>query len=101
MWQMAALSILLSGPGPTHSCASNHLPSMHMMEHELHQGTETLSVTGLNGGRSPNRTVYGFLPYWGNDTWLRYDLISILACFCVDMNGSGTISAWNGFPSLF
>ena len=101
MWQMAALSILLSGPGPTHSCASNHLPSIHMMEHELHQGTETLSVTGLNGGRSPNRTVYGFLPYWGNDTWLRYDLISILACFCVDMNGSGTISAWNGFPSLF
>ncbi|MCK5117067.1 MAG: hypothetical protein KAR44_10735 [Candidatus Aegiribacteria sp.] len=101
MWQMAALSILLSGPGPTHSCASNNLPSMHMMEHELHQGTETLSVTGLNGGRSPNRTIYGFLPYWGNDTWLRYDLISILACFCVDMNGSGTISAWNGFPSLF
>jgi len=72
-----------------------------MIEHELHQGTETLSVTGLNMGRSLNRTVYGFLPYWGNDTWLRYDLISILACFCVDMNSSGTISAWNGFPSLF
>jgi hypothetical protein len=72
------------------------------MEHTLHQGTETLSVTGgLNGGKSLNRTVYGFLPYWGSDTWLRYDLISILACFCVDMNSSGMISAWNGFPSLF
>jgi hypothetical protein len=72
-----------------------------MIEHELHHGTETLSVTGLNMGRSLNRTVYGFLPYWGNDTWLRYDLISILACFCVDMSSSGTISALNGFPSLF
>ncbi len=101
MWQIAVLSILLSGPGPTEPCGRSQLPSMHMIEHELHQGTETLSVTGLNMGRSLNRTVYGFLPYWGNDTWLRYDLISILACFCVDMNSSGTISAWNGFPSLF
>jgi len=99
MFQLALLTILLSGPAPIESCS--RLPSMHMMEHLAHQGEETLRVSGMNCGKSLNRTVYGFLPYWGSDTWLRYDLISILACFCVDMNSSGMISSWNGFPSLF
>ncbi len=99
MFHLALLTILLSGPGHVESWSE--LPSMHMMEHLAHRGDETLRVSGTNCGKSLNRTVYGFLPYWGSDTWLRYDLISILACFCVDMNGSGTISSWNGFPSLF
>jgi hypothetical protein len=72
-----------------------------MMEHMEHVGRATLHVEGIDGGRTPGRTVYGFLPYWGSDTWLRYDLVSILACFCVDMDGSGDISAWNGFPAVF
>jgi len=101
MWQAAALAALISGPGPADCMERLQLPSQHMMEHEANRLSETLDVSGYDGGRSLNRTVYGFLPYWGNDTWLRYDLISILACFCVDMNSSGEISAWNGFPSLF
>ncbi|OPL17929.1 MAG: hypothetical protein AVO35_07155 [Candidatus Aegiribacteria sp. MLS_C] len=92
---------LVSGPGPTAGPELHHMPSLHMLEHLEHGGISDLRVSGIDGGRSPNRTVYGFLPYWGSDTWLRYDLITILACFCVDMNGSGQISAWNGFPGVF
>lgn len=94
-------AVLISGPGPVTPAERSCLPSLHMMEHSRNRGMVSLRVEGTDGGRSLNRTVYGFLPYWGNDTWLRYDLISILACFCVDMNASGDISAWNGFPSIF
>lgn len=101
MWHILASVILLSGTGPGELPEMIGLPSQHMMDHELHSGFTTLNVSGEDRGKTLNRTVYGFLPYWGNDTWLRYDLISILACFCVDMGSSGTITNWNGFPSIF
>ena len=100
MWQIAALSLLISGPGPD-EVPGIELPSQHQMDHNEHRGSISLNVSGEDGGKTLNKTVYGFLPYWGEDTWLRYDLISILACFCVDMGSSGTITAWNGFPTLF
>lgn len=101
MLEVLLAAALLSGPGPASPAGRTRLPSLHMIEHQRNSGRVSLRVMGTDGGRSLNRTVYGFLPYWGNDTWLRYDLISILACFCVDMNASGDISAWNGFPSVF
>ncbi len=100
MWQIAALSLLISGPG-SGELPGIDLPHQHQMDHNEHRGSISLIVSGEDGGRTLNKTVYGFLPYWGEDTWLRYDLISILACFCVDMGSSGTITAWNGFPSIF
>ncbi|MBD3276704.1 MAG: hypothetical protein GF388_00235, partial [Candidatus Aegiribacteria sp.] len=101
MLQWALVIILLSGPGPRDAEELNRYPSQHLMDISRAAETPTLRVSGIDGGRSLNRTVYGFLPYWGSDTWLRYDLISILACFCVDMDSSGTVSSWNGFPGIF
>jgi len=98
-WMIALTLLAGHGPGPTGDVRS--LPSAHMMAHRANRGSITLSASGADGGRSLNRTVYGFLPYWGGDTWLRYDLVSILACFCVDMDSAGDISAWNGFPEIF
>jgi len=46
-------------------------------------------------------TVFGFLPYWVNQAWLQYDLISVLAVFSVDMGASGTITNSHGFPGVF
>ena len=46
-------------------------------------------------------TVFGFLPYWVNQAWLQYDLISVLAVFCVDMGSDGTITNSHGFPATF
>ncbi|MCD4846592.1 MAG: hypothetical protein K8R76_00200 [Candidatus Aegiribacteria sp.] len=100
MWHIAALSLLISGPG-SDRLSGIELPHQHQMDHNEHRGSVSLNVSGEDGGRTLNKTVYGFLPYWGDDTWLRYDLISVLACFCVDMGSSGTITAWNGFPSIF
>ncbi len=100
MWQIAALSLLISGPG-SGELPGIELPHQHQMDHNGHRGSISLNVSGEDRGRTLNRTVYGFLPYWAGDTWLRYDLISILACFCVDMGSSGMITNWNGFPSIF
>lgn len=100
MWQIAALSLLISGPG-SGELPGIDLPHQHQMDHNEHRGSISLNVSGEDRGRTLNRTVYGFLPYWAGDTWLRYDLISILACFCVDMGSSGMITNWNGFPSIF
>ncbi|MBN2587836.1 MAG: T9SS type A sorting domain-containing protein [Candidatus Fermentibacteraceae bacterium] len=101
MLEILLAAAIVAGPGPLDDCERVRLPSLHMLEHMENGGRVTLHVDGADGGRSLSGTVYGFLPYWGGDTWLRYDLISILACFCVDMNASGDISAWNGFPEVF
>jgi hypothetical protein len=78
------------------------LPSWHAMESAEHAGEAPSIDPVLYGlGRSPSATVFGFLPYWVSAPYLQYDLISVLACFSIDMNGSGTISSWHGFPSAF
>jgi len=91
--------VAAGGPAAPHSITP--LPSMHALDESMHAGELTLSVSGENRGAVLNRTVFGFLPYWGGDTWLRYDLISVLACFGVEMGAQGTITSWHGFPSLF
>ncbi len=101
---IAVLFALVSAEGPTETPAGEiraSMPSLHMSEHEAHRGTVNLEVDGTDMGRTPNMTVFGFLPYWSGQTHLRYDLITILACFCVDMDSSGGISDRNGFPEIF
>ena len=57
---------------------------------------------GEDRGRELSATVLGFLPYWIGDTsYLHYDLVSVLACFCVEMGSAGTITSWHGFPGIF
>ncbi len=62
---------------------------------------QPVEITGSDMGRELYGTVYGFLPYWVNQAWLQYDLISVLAVFSVDMSSSGNISNYHGFPSHF
>lgn len=81
--------------------SETEIQSFHQAEHEEHRETGAMRISGTDGGRKLNRTVFGFLPYWVDDAWLRYDLISVLSCFCVDMGSSGNITAWNGFPGAF
>ncbi len=50
---------------------------------------------GLHG------TVFGFLPYWVNQAWLQYDLLSVLAVFSLDMGPEGTITNYHGYPGVF
>jgi hypothetical protein len=94
---------IIRGPGPASETDTDHHPFGHMLEHTVHAGSPETVITapGIDGGRELNRTVFGFLPYWVNYAWLRYDLISILACFSVDMGPGGTITNYHGFPASY
>ncbi len=103
-WSMMMMASLLSGPGPGAPAVAPEqgLPSWHALEEAAHPGPPLLEgVEGADAGRTTSATVLGFLPYWAGYTWLEYDLISILACFCLDMGASGTITSWHGFPGAF
>ncbi|MEQ8277670.1 MAG: glycosyl hydrolase family 18 protein [Deltaproteobacteria bacterium] len=45
------------------------------------------------------RVVYGYYPYWV-DAWehVRWDLLTHIAYFSVNMNGDGTLGTTNGWP---
>jgi spore germination protein YaaH len=44
------------------------------------------------------RTVYGYLPYWSDTYYLRYDHLTHLACFSVAVNPDGTLGNDHGWP---
>lgn len=48
----------------------------------------------------PDREVFGFHPYWMGTTWedYRYDLLTTIAYFGVEINGSGEIVESRGWP---
>jgi spore germination protein YaaH len=46
----------------------------------------------------PCRTIFGYLPYWENPTPLRWDLLTHLACFSVEVNANGTLGNLHGWP---
>jgi spore germination protein YaaH len=43
-------------------------------------------------------TVFGFLPYWESSANIRWDLISHVACFSVEVNANGTLGSDHGWP---
>ena len=96
-------AVLLSGPGPEPETDTRVTPFGHMEQTALFgtEGQGPITVAGESGGRSLNSTVFGFLPYWVNYAWLQYDLVSVLACFSVDMGSTGQITNYHGFPANF
>ena len=43
-------------------------------------------------------TVFGYLPYWESSANIRWDLLTHLACFAVDVNANGTLGNTHGWP---
>jgi spore germination protein YaaH len=103
MTETMILLSLLSAPGPAVETSDTPIRFGHMFEHLEHcsDPPHDIVVEGQDKGRSLNRTVFGFLPYWVNYAWLEYDLISVLACFSVDIGSTGTITNYHGFPASF
>lgn len=46
----------------------------------------------------PCRTIFGYLPYWESSAHLRFDLLTHLACFSVEVNANGTLGNDHGWP---
>ncbi|MBK6688652.1 MAG: hypothetical protein IPG45_29540 [Deltaproteobacteria bacterium] len=79
-------------------------PSPHAAALLEHQGTAPVTKPRRLYGGPPQtprvqRMVYGYYPYWV-DAWdeLRWDLLTHLAYFAVEIEQDGTISARHGWP---
>ena len=99
-----ALSILSLLAGPIESNEEiTEFPSVHQQAIEQNSTDQVHEVFTIDnsGDAELYGTVFGFLPYWVNQAWLQYDLISVLAVFSVDMGAGGTIINSHGFPASF
>jgi len=94
---------LVSGPIPGVSGEVVSFPSVHRAAMVQHESDLRIPVSTVDqsGDAELYGTVFGFLPYWVNQAWLQYDLISVLAVFCVEMGAEGTITNSHGFPAAF
>lgn len=96
-------AILTAGPLLGNAGELISYPSVHQEFSAEFGDCRPAEVTVFNTGGSRDLcgTVYGFLPYWVNQAWIQYDLVSVLAVFSVDMGPSGTITNFHGYPSVF
>jgi len=83
--------------------------SVHQIELQAHRNTPTSPDLLAGGGRpviarrgglvsTPCATVFGYLPYWCSSEYLRYDLLTHLACFSVEVNANGSLGNDHGWP---
>lgn len=47
---------------------------------------------------APCATVFGYLPYWESAANVRYDLLTHIACFSVEVNADGSLGNDHGWP---
>ncbi len=84
--------------------------STHQQELEAHRnaptspdllGEKSAPLIPLQQRRTGTRlcaTVFGYLPYWSSSDHLRYDLLTHLACFSVEVNADGSLGNRHGWP---
>ena len=80
--------------------------SIHAAELNAHRGTPPnpalidgpVSVGQAAADNRPCRTVFGFLPYWVSPSSVRWDQMTHVAAFNVEVNGTGVAIATNGWP---
>ena len=85
--------------------------SIHQLELESHRATPTSAeLVGppgaaimplqprLEKAASPSATIFGYLPYWSTADYLRYDLLTHVAAFSVEVNSDGSLGNDHGWP---
>jgi len=48
-----------------------------------------------------SREVYGYMPYWANQDYLHFDLLTAIGLFDVTLNPDGSISNYSNFPTAW
>ncbi len=85
--------------------------TIHQIEYFSHSDNAPREMVALEEPVLPlqerktalTRTVYGFLPYWQRSQYvhIRWDLITHVVPFGVEINGSGDIVNYHGWPSYW
>jgi len=106
---ISALCVLTLAAAPLQAQVEEPI-GLHVLQWEAHRDTPT-SPDLLGSGDEPIlplqpralrnnlcATVFGYLPYWESSTYLRWDLLSHIACFSVEVNADGSIGNTHGWP---
>jgi len=82
--------------------------SVHQLEYERYKNYQVQIPETFHypmplqyKSKSLNATVYGFLPYWrlGHENAIRWQDLSHIACFGVELNSTGGVVDSHGWPS--
>lgn len=75
-------------------------PAPGLVDPLLQRQTNSLAETPIASSSSsrPCRTIFGYLPYWENPTPLRWDLLTHVACFSIEVNQFGNVTNTRGWP---
>ena len=87
---------------------SNEYKSIHQLEWEAHRDDPPAfvphiwPVRPLAKDKAPavGREILGYYPYWVDGyQYMRWDLLTTLAYFCVDADGEGNLTGLHGWPA--
>lgn len=91
-WALLSLALAQSSP---------HQDDLARNRHVAPYDFPSLGIVRGNGDTEPRvkRVVYGYYPYWVS-AWeeLRWDLLTHIAFFAIEMNSDGTLGSRHGWP---
>jgi GH18 family chitinase len=106
--QIAVLSIVVAAvAAPAAASPAPAARSIHQLELEAHrdeppaarQAPAAARLAQARADRALDRVVYGYYPYWVADLdAIRWEALTHLAWFSVELDGNGAITARHGWP---
>jgi len=87
--------------------ARERLPLIHQLELKRHEGEPpvyrslqkpAVLLPLLRRATAPEKVIYGYLPYWSDATYLNYYLLTTIAYFGAEFDGSGRVTNRHGWP---
>lgn len=94
-----AVVFLLAGAGSVDPGAGRH--ARDAAEHTdvaVHPDHAHAEVAAAESASKPCAKVVGFLPYWSGTSNIRWDLLTHVACFSVEVDGLGNVVNARGWP---
>ena len=92
-------SIALAQPAKPHQLQLQQYGQLEVEQNSNFSG-EPRDLTPRSALRDPSHVVFGYHPYWNGTAWQNYnfDLMSHIAWFGLEMNGSGGITNSHSWP---
>ncbi len=87
--------------------AQERHPLIHQLELSHHEGQPpvyrslqkpAVLLPLLRRATAPEKVIYGYLPYWSDASYLNYNLLTTIAYFGAEFDGSGKITNRHGWP---